>query len=133
MEFNLKSVFLGGLTALALVFTPTFLNLDSSRALAQRQSISAFLDLTADQEAALGEIRRSTFQDVKAVLTPAQQQQFVEQMDQGTNVGQAARGLDLSSEQVTQIRSTLRAAQAEALDILTPEQREELREALADR
>ncbi|MEO1209092.1 MAG: Spy/CpxP family protein refolding chaperone [Cyanobacteria bacterium J06638_20] len=89
------------------------------------------LDLTEGQQAELNQIREASREEMAAVLTDAQREEFRSGLAAGEPIPAVLRSLDLSDDQRTTLRTIVEDGFAEAHEVLTPEQQaqiEELRE-----
>jgi Spy/CpxP family protein refolding chaperone len=85
------------------------------------------LDLTAQQQTQLTELRQQTRAEVEQILTPEQREQFKTVQLEMQNLRSAIAALNLTPQQKDQIRQILFSARTEFSSILTPEQRQQLR------
>jgi Spy/CpxP family protein refolding chaperone len=102
-----------------------------------------FLNLTAEQQAKIEQIRQNTRSQIDNILTAEQKAQLQrERENQGTPPalgGQGKRGggffasLNLTAEQRSQIEAVKRSAKEQIDAILTPEQRQQLQQRMQQR
>jgi periplasmic protein CpxP/Spy len=83
--------------------------------------------LTPSQQTQLRALSQQLLPQVRAVLTPEQQQQFTAALKQGTGVRGALSSLSLSMGQKMQLRQQLQASKKQLEQILTPAQRQQIR------
>lgn len=69
--------------------------------------------LTPQQQSQLQQVQRNTLQEVSAVLTPEQQQQFQTALASGQKMRAAVSGLNLSSEQQEQVQQIMQASKTQ--------------------
>jgi ribonuclease HII len=69
--------------------------------------------LTPQQQSQLQQIQRNTLQEVSAVLTPEQQQQFQTALASGQKMRAAVSSLNLSSEQQEQVQQIMQASKTQ--------------------
>ncbi|WP_051470221.1 hypothetical protein [Fischerella sp. PCC 9605] len=65
---------------------------------------------TPQQQSQLEQTQRNTLQEVSAVLTPEQQQQFQNALNQGQGIRSALASLNLSEEQQTQLQAIMESS-----------------------
>jgi Spy/CpxP family protein refolding chaperone len=85
------------------------------------------LNLTAEQQAQLEQIRVNTIEQIKPLLTTEQQQQLPALEAQMEAVRQSIAQLNLTAEQRQQIHEIMRSTRPEVEAVLTSEQRQQLR------
>lgn len=73
---------------------------------------------TQAQQTQLEQVSRNTVQQVEAVLSPEQQQQFQAAVAQGQGMGTALADLNLSAEQQTQLQRIMQSAKTQKQQIL---------------
>ena len=124
MKFNLKTISLGSLAALALIVTPLAMTHQGAHAEGggNHQGPLEQLDLTEAQSTQIEAIRADARSQMQAILTPEQQALI------DANDGQRGgwRSLDLTDEQRSQVRTIREATREEIGAVLTDEQRQEL-------
>jgi periplasmic protein CpxP/Spy len=86
------------------------------------------LDLTAEQEAQITQVRQDARTQLEGVLSAEQQQSVKTSMEQGATSREAIAPLDLSSEQRTQLRSIQQSIRQDIANILTPEQQQQVQQ-----
>lgn len=86
------------------------------------------LDLTAEQEARLAEIRDERRVQIAAILTEDQQAEFADVLTNGGSFPEAIAAINLSPEQQTELRAVFESDREQIAEILTDEQEAELHE-----
>lgn len=74
--------------------------------------------LTPQQQARMEENRRNTIQQVSAILSPEQRQQFENALASGQKMRSVVSGLNLSQEQQTQVQGIMEASKAEKRQLM---------------
>ena len=124
MKLKFTRIFAGAIAAAAIAATPL-------AAFAQTQAPSSNerprIVFDKKQQADFEQIQARTFTAIEAVLKPEQKAQFVAQKETlGIRALQAVKDLDES--QTTQIRTILQKANSDIGDLLTQEQKNQIRE-----
>jgi periplasmic protein CpxP/Spy len=127
MKINFKVVLTGGLLGGALMLLPVAAKAQESGALQQFPALEQ-LDLTAEQEAQITQVRQDARTQLEGVLSAEQQQSVKTSMEQGATSREAIAPLDLSSEQRTQLRSIQQSIRQDIANILTPEQQHQVQQ-----
>ena len=70
---------------------------------------------------------------VQAVLTAEQKSQLQTALQNGSNLSDAIAAVDLSDAQKTEIRNLVKASRNQFANLLTPEQKQQLRQAMLSR
>ncbi|MEL6491663.1 MAG: hypothetical protein AAFV85_07470 [Cyanobacteria bacterium J06634_6] len=133
MKFNLKTVAIGSLAALALLAAPLGLVKASHAEGGRGGQHLEQLDLSEAQRTQIEAIRTDTRSQIESVLT-ADQQATLENSEQRGR--RAFRELDLSEDQREQLRAIHEDSRDQVSEVLTDEQRsqlEEMREQRGDR
>lgn len=121
-----------GAVALSTVFAPIVVNAQQPATpqvgqRAGRGMGKLGVQLSAEQQAQMEQIRNETRTQIEAVLTPEQRQQFEQAVTQN---GQRRRGamaaLNLSEAQRTQISQIMQSSKERVTAVLTPEQRQQI-------
>ncbi len=84
------------------------------------------LALTPEQQSQISEIAQDTQEQIMSILSPAQQQQLQNALNNGQTLREAAPSLGLSSSQRSQLQATVQGTIPELQAVLTPEQMEQL-------
>lgn len=131
MKFNLKSLAMGSVAAIALISAPLAMT-SSARPGGPGHMREAFeqLDLTDAQSDQIEAIFTDARAQVGEVLDAEQQATLEAAMENGRR---AWRELDLSDEQRDQLRSIREASREEVKEVLTAEQLEQLEDMRAQR
>jgi Spy/CpxP family protein refolding chaperone len=138
MKFNLKSLWFGGVAAIALSLTPSLAlaqsatdTPNSAPALENLHGLGQLrqqLNLTPDQEAQLRQIGQSAYSQLQTFITPTQLQQFRTAHQQGKTIREAIAAMNLSSQQQDQLRSLFQSTREQMANVLTDTQRQQARE-----
>lgn len=139
MKFKRSTFLFGSTMALAgfaagmvMTFTPPPVGAQMFEGFGGRPPIFDELNLTPEQEAQLSQIREDSRSQIESLLTPAQQEQFQIVVESAEQMRQAMSALNLTEEQRDDIRGIMRSARDQGADVLTEEQRAQLRETLRD-
>ena len=125
MNFNVKTVALSSLAAVALVAAPlTWVHTANANDGGGRGGHLEQLNLTEAQSSQIEAIRTETRSQIEAVLTPEQQAALGE----GESLRRGLRSLDLTDDQRSQIRALKEGSREQISAILTDEQRQQLAE-----
>ena len=95
--------------------------------------ISDQLDLTADQQAQIANLRRNTRTQIQSILQPNQRQQFLTAWQQGSSFRDSVAAMNVTAEQRQQLREVAQSTRSQARALLTDAQRQELRQLIQDR
>lgn len=128
MKFNLKMVLVGGILGGVMTLMPTLAQAQETGNQFPKLQRLEQLNLTAEQEAQLAQIRQATQAQLEDLLTAEQQEAFKSKMSEGATFREAIAAADLSEDQRTQLRDTFRSARRAASELLTTEQRQQARE-----
>ncbi len=92
------------------------------------------LNLTEEQRTQIQAIKRETRSQIEGILTPEQRQQAQTAWNNngGDKPKNGLRNLNLSDEQRTQVREIMRSSKEKMEAVLTPEQKEQLRQMKQD-
>ncbi|MUL35439.1 Spy/CpxP family protein refolding chaperone [Gloeocapsopsis dulcis] len=120
-----------GAVALSAVFAPLAINAQPAapqvgQRAGGRGMGKAGIELTAEQQAQMEQIRNETRTQIEGVLTPEQRQQWQAAMQNGQRRRGAMAALNLSEAQRTQIRQIMQSSKERATAVLTPEQRQQI-------
>ncbi|MEQ8973188.1 MAG: hypothetical protein RIE73_22635 [Coleofasciculus sp. C1-SOL-03] len=91
------------------------------------------LNLTAEQQAQLEQIRDNKHSQIEQILTPEQQEQFQQLREQRQRHRQGMRALNLTETQRNQMREIHQSAREQMRDVLTEEQQEQIRQMRGNR
>ncbi|MEQ9551593.1 MAG: hypothetical protein RIM23_18550 [Coleofasciculus sp. G3-WIS-01] len=86
------------------------------------------LNLTAEQQAQLEQIRDNKHSQMEQILTPEQRQQFQQFQGQRQRHREGMRALNLTEAQRNQMREIHQSARELMQNVLTEEQREQMRQ-----
>ena len=125
MKFNLKTVAIGSLAALALLAAPLGLVKASHAEGGRGGQRLEQLDLSEAQRTQIEAIRTDTRSQIESVLT-ADQQATLENSEQRSR--RAFRELNLSEDQREQLRAIHEDSRDQVSEVLTDEQRSQLEE-----
>ena len=136
---KLSPLLASALVSLSTAFAlPAFSQSNQPTAPTQRHQMRPphFLNLTAEQQAQIEQIREDKRSQIDAILTAEQKAQLQQaQENRGTPRARENRGmprpfasLNLTDEQRSQIEAVMRSSKEEMDAILTPEQRQQLQE-----
>ncbi|AFZ28820.1 hypothetical protein Glo7428_0211 [Gloeocapsa sp. PCC 7428] len=122
---------LAGAVALSTVFAPLAINAQpAAPQVGQRAGRGmgkmAGIELSAEQQAQMEQIRNETRTQIEAVLTPEQRQQWQAATQNGQRRRGAMASLNLSEAQRTQIRQIMQSSKERVTAVLTPEQRQQI-------
>ncbi len=122
-----------GAVALSTVFAPLAINAQpAAPQVGQRAGAGrgmgkmAGIELSAEQQAQMEQIRNETRAQIEAVLTPEQRQQWQAATQNGQRRRGAMAALNLSEAQRTQIRQIVQSSKERVTAVLTPEQRQQI-------
>lgn len=122
-----------GVVAFSTVFAPLTINAQPTPPLAGQRAGTvkgmgkmAGIELTAEQQAQMEQIRNETRTQIEGVLTPEQRQQWQAATQNGQRRRGAMAALNLSETQRTQIRQIMQSSKERATAVLTPEQRQQI-------
>ncbi|MEM7796141.1 MAG: hypothetical protein AAF579_17010 [Cyanobacteria bacterium P01_C01_bin.118] len=126
---TIKQCFGGALMLTALVATPAILKVTSANAFPP--GVAEEINLSAEQQAELDEIKEDTRTQAAAILTEDQ----LAALDgkTGRERRQAMRSLDLSDEQRTQLQEIREQSRTAVSEVLTDEQQSQLQAMRAER
>ncbi|MEO0539703.1 MAG: hypothetical protein AAFZ80_02435 [Cyanobacteria bacterium P01_A01_bin.105] len=88
--------------------------------------VAAELNLTADQRAQLDILRTNNRAQLESVLTDAQAATVISAIEDGGNIRQVMRSLNLSNSQRSELRSLFESSREATQEILTEAQQEQL-------
>lgn len=124
MQFNLKSVLIGGAIAGTLIGLPLIAKAQMPRLMSGlTPPIVQELNLNTEQQSELQTIRQNTRTQIQNLLTPEQRQAWQTAMQQGM-----LPDLNLSAEQKVQRREIFRTARDQMKAVLTSEQQQKFRD-----
>lgn len=126
MAFNLKSLALGGVAAIALLSAPLAFNSFAQEREGCRGNSFEQLNLTEAQTEQIETIRTDARTQMRSVLTSEQQTIWDEAKENGRRG--ARRELNLTDAQQEELRAIKEASREDVEAVLTPEQREQLSE-----
>jgi Spy/CpxP family protein refolding chaperone len=130
-KIKFMSLFAGAV-ALSTVFAPLAINAQPAApqvgqpAGAGRSMGKAGIELSAEQQAQMEQIRNETRTQIEAVLTPEQRQQWQAAMQNGQRRRGAMAALNLSEAQRSEIRQIMQSSKDRVTAVLTPEQRQQI-------
>ena len=134
---KLSPLLASALVSLSTVFAlPAFSQSNQPTAPTQRHQMRPpILNLTAEQQAQIEQIREDKRSQIDAILTAEQKAQLQQAQENRNPHARENRGmprlfasLNLSDEQRSQIEAVMRSSKEEMDAILTPEQRQQLQE-----
>ena len=67
-----------------------------------------------------------TRSELERILTPSQRNQFKATLEEGGGLGDAINSMNLSSDQMKQLRAVFQSSRAAAEGIITPDQRRQI-------
>ena len=119
---------LAGMAAIAIAAKPVIATAESPILIAQQTAQFAHPfkkidDLTDSQNKQMQVIWEGATQAIFTVVTPAQQQRFLEARQNGKTLDEAREAMGLSAAQKQKISQILQEAKQQSWNILTPEQR----------
>lgn len=148
MNFNLRSIFVSSIAAIAIVALPFTVRAetvssessdrsgsDSAQTVLvelQRQPLFADIELTQQQQAQLTPIVGNTRRQIEALLTAEEKQQISAALANGDSFQTALSAIELPPDRQVKLRSIVQMAGLQAASILTPQQREQLRQNLQE-
>ena len=91
------------------------------------------LNLTAEQQAQLEQIRENKHSQIEQILTPQQREQFQQLQEQRQRHREGMRALNLTEEQRNQMREIHESTRELMQNVLTEEQREQMRQMRGNR
>ena len=138
-QMKLSLLLASALVSLSTAFAlPAFSQSNNPTASTQRHQMRPphFLNLTAEQQAQIEQIRQNKRSQIDAILTTEQKAQLQSERENrgnlhaGENRGMPRlfASLNLTDEQRSQIEAVMRSSKEEMDAILTPEQRQQLQE-----
>jgi len=95
--------------------------------------ISEQLNLTAEQQAQIANLRRNTRTQIQSILRPDQRQRFLTAWQQGGSFRDSMAAMNVTAEQRQQMRELAQSTRSQARALLTDAQRQELRQLIQDR
>jgi hypothetical protein len=123
MNRNYLTAALTGSIAMVMVTMPA---VAASATLTQLFPALVGVELQPAQTAKLEQLSQQTLVQVKAVLTPAQVQQFDAALANGQSVRNAIKSLDLSQAQKSKLQGILKSNRSQLAQILTPQQQQQI-------
>jgi periplasmic protein CpxP/Spy len=128
MKFNIMSVIVGAAVAIALTLFPVVAHADQSRQTVAQlpPTVVDRLNLTADQQQQIEQIRQDTRTRVMALFNPEQLQQIETLMQGGQSFREAIVALNLPATQQSQLQDLLQSARQDSFGVLTPAQQQQV-------
>jgi hypothetical protein len=116
---GLLSIIITGIVAMTLPFAY------------QQPAVSVKLYFSPEQKQQLMQLRQETKQRLSQILTPTQFSQFSVSVREGRDLQQIVSDLDLPPAQATKVLGMIQEQPRKVLEILTPEQKDQLRQEMA--
>jgi len=130
MTFNLKSLMLGGVAAIAFLSAPLVIHRSAHANEGRWREKFEELNLTDSQSEQIESIFTNSRDQMRSVLTAEQQATWDEAKAEGRR---ARRELNLSDAQRNELRSIRESSREEVEAVLTAEQREQLEQMREER
>jgi hypothetical protein len=88
----------------------------------------AEIELSPSQQTQLEAVKKETQSKLQAILSPEQQAQFKNALEEGNDVRSAVQSLNLSFRKRRQMKNVFQTMRSEVNSILTPEQQQQIQQ-----